>query len=120
MKTTLIVAVMFAAVLTAEARVGETLAQLKARYGRPDGESPEDIGYNRNGYRWACNLERGKCVRETYWRADLKPMDEREIKSWLVQSVNEWTPDGTNRWVAGGYVAEYKGKALTIQLAPKK
>jgi hypothetical protein len=114
MKTTLIVAVMFAAVLTAEARVGETLAQLKARYGRPDGQSADSIGYNRNGYGWGCFIERGKCVRETYWRADLKPMDEREINGWLVRSGSSWSVTGTNKWTSGDAVAEYKGGTLTI------
>lgn len=82
MKTTT-AALLFTAALTlpARARIGETQAQLTARYGQPVVEASRALLFEKNGFKILASMMDGKCFRILYTKED--EITPAEVKTLL-------------------------------------
>ena len=127
---------------SASARLGETVALVEMRYGKPvwehtashDGSTRthQKMGepsivmkdYENSGFKIKVEYNNGISVKETYYRST--ELDSAEIEALLQANSNgkKWTLEATGRWKReDGAIASLEGSGkhhkLTVMLAPK-
>jgi hypothetical protein len=114
-----------AAASAALARVGETRAQVQARYGLPDLiMDPDELGNNQARYSFneftiTIAFVNGRSERERYWKNGQKPLLDEEITLLLAANVGEgttWKMEKKHLWKRsdGKMVAVFFGDFLDI------
>lgn len=109
MKNILCAAVVFALIMTASARIGETEAQISARYGESIGDIPTQAfgkvrGFIQPGYVVGVAFVNGVSEMEMFSKNDQSDMTPAEIdKFFKTNGVGEWKIEQTgkltwNRW----------------------
>jgi len=109
--------------LPSQARLGETLKELKRRYGQPiNAENAKETHTTHYSFYWEqyvieVTLEEGRSVSEQYTRQNRRDFSLQEVRLLLEESSPglAWTQvDGSN-WKQQDRVATWTGKALVVQ-----
>jgi hypothetical protein len=115
MKTSLVIAVLISLLATsAHARVGETVAQIEARYGRPqrvlhEHGSFRQLGYGYRGFMVAVGYVDGMCKSEGFSRPGVSRLSDADVQQLLALSLAPGTTwkrvrdqGGDSLWMRSG------------------
>jgi hypothetical protein len=119
MKPYLLLLLLFAFCLPAQARIGETREQVEARLGKPIGYGKNSIFiYQKNDFGIHIRYFLDKVVRILYMKIqDGVPFTSDEVSTLLNNNGTDWKNVKTNQWETPELVADYvtSGHALIIQ-----
>ena len=139
-KSWVMVGMIFGLACSAHARLGETVAQIEARYGPPDpprGVPPSRVppienssrDYHHDGIKIGVRFYNGISGKESYYRAtgESHQLSEKDIETLLNANSNgkPWThlrsPSGNNDWTCeNGYTAAFSGQDVLVIKDPAK
>ena len=125
MKT--LAALVLFALLTARggARVGESLYELKLRYGRPfdvagtDESAIDHASFQRDNYRIEVRLRDGRGVSETITKRDRRDFTLQEVQDLLVDAGfpgAAWRQVNPATWTQRDRTAVWSGRTFTVSI----
>lgn len=123
MKTILAALLVVLLPLSGEARLGDSLKELKRRYGQPmDGANPKEAGSSQYTFYWeqytlTVTLLDGFSVAEEFTRRNNRDFTLQEVRYLLNESTPglTWTQVDGSTWKQRDRVATWTGKSLVVQ-----
>jgi len=114
----------FTSVTPGHARLGDSLKDLKRKYGEPiDAESGSEAGADRYSFRWynylvTVTVRDGSSVSEEFARADRKEFSLSEVQQLLMESSEPglaWTQTDGSTWKQQDRVATWSARSLMVE-----
>lgn len=124
MKPFLICLLLAISAVPGEARLGETLRDLKRRYGQPfNAEASKETGTDRYTFAWdrynvTVTVVDGNSVSEEFTRTDRREFTLQEIRGLLVESSDPglaWTQVDGSTWKQQDRTAAWSARSLLVQ-----
>jgi hypothetical protein len=119
-----VVGLLVLGLLPCEARLGESITELKRRYGRPlEVEGTKKASTDHYSFEWESwvvkvIVQDGRSVSEEFTRRDRREFTLQEVRLLLADSTDfglAWTPVNANTWRQRDRVATWTEKTLLVQ-----
>ena len=124
MKTMLALALFMLSAAPSQARLGESISELKRRYGQPlDVEGTKEARISHYRFQWysynvTVTVREGLSVSEEFTRRDRQDFSLAEVQGLLMDSSEpgiRWAVENGNTWKQRDRVATWSQRSLLVQ-----
>ena len=124
MKTVLVFALFMLLAAPSQARLRESIADLKRRYGQPlDVQGTKEAGISHYRFQWysymvEVTVREGRSVSEEFTRRDRRDFSLSEIQGLLADSSEPgiaWVAEKGNTWKQSDRMATWSQRSLLVQ-----